>query len=260
MINYHSDHPLINYSSDFQCLEAEGAVLVLPNGATIYDAANKYHFQTHAARHAVSWYEHALNEGRDISNGSLYFVTECTKSVNWGIAVFYGHPMADDKLRFIFDGGSYWWKPRNKVEARVGPKSKDILLSDDDEPNQCVFLRGYKIMLRRDIWDKLKSAVAVTSQGGEFLPSSTRTTSHSESEGNSSSQTDPSHQVSNDNNNTTNSSRDMGWHVHAQKLSGWPTKVVDASEPEASSDLLGQVILDENFREEAPVRIVLLQL
>ena len=248
---------LINYSSDFQCLAAEGAVLALPKGATLYEAVNKHHFHMHAARHAISWYEYCLNEGRDISNGSLYFITECIKSVNWGIAVFYAHPIAYENLRLIFDEGSCWWVPCDKVEVRVGPKSKDTIVSDDDEPNQAVFLRGYKIMLRPDIWEKLKMAVAVASQNGESSSSqSTRTTS----QGRSGSQTDSFRRSSSDNSNASNSSygtKLASQLMHTQTLPGSPTQGADIFEPETSSNLLGQVILEEKFREEAPVRTLI---
>jgi hypothetical protein len=170
---------LIVYSSDFQCLAADGAVLVLPKGANVYEAVEKYHFQTHAARHATSWYKYMLEEGCDISNGSLYFVTECIKSVNWCLAVF-NDPKAHHHLRFIVNDGSCWWDEQGnvdvKVEARVGPDPEDIT---DEEPNQCVFLRGYKITLRPDIWNKLKNSVAF---------SSTRAARHSPSQGKSGSQ------------------------------------------------------------------------
>ena len=248
---------LINYSSDFECLAAEGAVLALPKGATLYEAVNKHHFQRHAARHAISWYEYCLNEGRDISNGSLYFVTECIKSVNWGIAVFYAQPKDDENLRLIFDEGSCRWAPGDNVEVRVGPKQKDVIVSDDDEPNQGVFLRGYKIMLQPDIWDRLKTAMAVTSPDGEVSSSqSTRTTSYS-SEGNSGSQIDSSRQSSSGNSNTSNSSygtRVASQLMHTQAPPGNPTQGADIFKSETSSNWPGQVILEENFREEAPVR------
>ena len=253
---------LINYSSDFQCLAAEGAVLVLPNGATLYEAVNKHHFQTHAARHAISWYEYSLNEGRDISNGSLYFVTECIKSVNWGIAVFYAHSVTGEYLRVIFDEGSCRWDPGDKVEARVGPKPKDIFVSGDEEPNQCVFLRGFKIMLRPDIWDRLKSAVAVTSLDGEASFSfSSNKTNHSTSQGNSGSQTDSFHRSSGDDSNIPNSSYGTSLaslFPHAPTPPDSPTECADDSGPKTSSDWLGKVILEERFREEAPVRSVII--
>ena len=242
---------LIGYSSAFQCSAAEGAVLVLQKGATVYRAMNKADFQSHAARHAISWYKYTLNKGLDISNGSLYFVTECIKSVHWGIAVFYADQMPDDYLRFIVKEGSCRWEQCGKVESRIGPNPKDIIPSDDEEPNQCVFLRGFKIMLRSDIWGKLTGTMAVTIQDGAFS-SPTRTTNFPWSQGNSGSETDSFHQSTSENRNTTNSGHSMSQHVHTQTHSGGPT---DASRPEASSDHLGQVILDDNFREEAPVRI-----
>lgn len=55
-------------ASAFRCLEAGGAVLALPEGATVCEAMNKLHFQRHAARHAISWYEYMLNKGRDVTN------------------------------------------------------------------------------------------------------------------------------------------------------------------------------------------------
>ena len=143
----------------------------------------------------MSWYEYMLNAGMDVSNGSLYFVTECTKSTDWGIAVFYARSTPDDRLQFIFNQESYQWKRRGKVEARVGSKSTDKFDCDTGEPNQCVFLRGYKIMLRQDIWDQLTGALVVTTEDG---PSSsiTRSISNASSHGKSDNQCDSCHQSS----------------------------------------------------------------
>ena len=180
--------------SAFQCPAAEGAVLTLPKGATIYEARNILDFQQFAARHAVNWYRYMFDKGRDDPNGSLYFVTECTKSINWGTAVFYPHPTTSDYLRLTFDQGSCQWDCQGKVDARTGPKAKDIIVSDEEEPNQCVFLRGYKIMLRQNVWEKLKSAVMIVpSQDGGFSLPSTGTSSHSSGHGMSGNQSDSSH-------------------------------------------------------------------
>ena len=132
----------------------------MPSGATVYEARNIVDFQHLAARHAINWYRYMFSKGRGDPNGSLYLVTECTKSINWGTAVFYPHPTTSDYLRLTFDQESCQWDCQGKVDARTGPKAKDIIGSND-EPNQCVFLRGYKIMLRQDVWDKLKKAQVV---------------------------------------------------------------------------------------------------
>ena len=168
----------------------------MPKGATIYEALNGLAFQNYTARHAINWYRYMFYKGRNFPNGSLYFVTECTKSINWGTAVFYPHPTTSDYLRLTFDQESCQWDSQGKVDARTGPKAKDIISSDEEEPNQCVFIRGYKIMLRQDIWDKLKSAVMVVpSQDGGFsaLPSSTGTSSYSASHSISGNQSESHH-------------------------------------------------------------------
>ena len=120
-------------------------------------------FQQFAARHAVNWYRYMFDEGRDDPNGSLYFVTECTKSINWGHAVFYAGPTTGDYLQLTFDQESCQWDWQGKVDARTGPNCFN------EEPNQCVFIRGYKIMLRQDLWAELKSTgMVVPSQDGGF--------------------------------------------------------------------------------------------
>ena len=233
----------------FQCSSDKGAVLALPKGASVYGAGDMHKFETHASLHALRWYEEALNNGIKLSNGSVYFVTECTKSMDWGIAVFYAPSGANHGLRFIVDGESYRWNYRGKVEAKIGSQSTDRIVSDGREPNQCVFLRGYKIMLRSDIWAKVTMATNVTSQPeGGGLPSA-QTSSYS---GTSGSQTD-SFLQSIDSCNAPDSSHRRLWQAneltHMQVLQGGSANSIGtASEP-------GQVILEEFFGDRAPVRI-----
>jgi hypothetical protein len=182
-----------------------------------------------------------LNKGRDVTNGSLYFVTDCIKSVNWGIATFYASPGANDYLHLVFDERSCRWECLGKVEARDGPRSTDIATSDGGEPNQCVFLRGYKIMLQPHVWDKLRSATAVGSRGGESSSPSTR---DSQSHGTSgTSRTEPSHQGSGDGGSTMR--RDPASHIPRDQAS----QLMHAQE-----SWLGQVMLEEFCSAAAPVR------
>ena len=217
-----------------------GAVLALPKGAVVYEAQNRADLRAHASRHALDWYEHVLNDGVDISNGSVYFVTECTKSVDWGIAVFYARSTAYHSLRLTFDGDSYQWDYRGKVEARTGSNSADITVSDGAEPNQCVFLGGFKIMLRPEIWDELKMASIASmasSQYGGLASSQT-----------SGSQTATYHQSTRDNRNASGPSQRLPQAEHE----GGSAKTSET----ASS--LGQVILEDFFHEQAPVWILFL--
>jgi hypothetical protein len=246
-----------------------GAVLALPKGATVYAASNRDRFRTYASCHALTWYKYMLNKGMDISNGSVYFITECTKSVNWGIAVFYARQRASNNIRFIIDGESYCWDSRGKVEARVGPESTDITVSDGGVPNQCVFLRGYKVMLRSDIWKKLKSTTIVTSNDGGFSLTQIMGTSHSLGNGVSSAsrEADSFHQSMSDNQNTPDPShRDQAHQLTGiQALQGSLSKAAEAfSELETLNDQkLGSpggdiILVEEFFSEVAPVCIFIL--
>jgi hypothetical protein len=226
-----SSHPT------FQCSSDAGAVLALPKGAIVYEAQNRADLQAHASRHALDWYEHVLNDGVDISNGSVYFVTECTKSVDWGIAVFYARSTAYHNLRLTFDGDSYQWDYRGKVEARTGSNSADLTVSDGAEPNQCVFLGGFKIMLRPEIWDELKMASMASSQYGGLSSSQT-----------SGSRTATYHQSTSDNRNASGPSQRL---FQAQHEGG-------SAKTAETTSMLGQVILEDFFHEPAPVWIFFL--
>lgn len=243
----------------FQCSADEGALLALPKGATVYEAGNRANFLAHVSRYALSWYEYVLNRGVHICNGSLYFVTECTKCMDWGIAVFYGPSTANHNLRFISDGESYQWDSRGKVDTRTGSKSTDTTVSDSvvGEPNQCVFLGGFKIMLRSDIWAKLKSATSVASQdGGSSRQQTSRATADSTNYGTSGSTTDPFYQSTSDNRNTPD-------HSHKRLQANQPTHTtpvlqgVSANAAEITSEP-EQLILEEYFGGTAPVRLFIL--
>ena len=224
----------------------------MPKGTVIYEATNKLHFRLHAARHALSRYEYMLNMGSDAPNGSLYFVTDCIKSVNWGIATFSAPSTAYDALHLDFDEGSCRWEFRGKVEARVGPRPMDVIITDDEEPNQCVFLGGYKVMLQQRIWDKLQNGVFVESQGGNI--SSSPSARHLSSPGGSSSQSgsSPSGSATDPGNDRVQGSQRM----HACALQGSQTKIAETCETsnnQKQGPWLRPAIVEDFFQREAPV-------
>ena len=86
-------------------------------------------------------------------------VTGCVKSNLWGIAVFNEH---SGHLEFMSKNPKgrtpqelYCWEGIT-ANADVGPHALDLAVADDKEENQCVFLRGYTITLKSDVWMKLK--------------------------------------------------------------------------------------------------------
>ena len=104
------------------------------------------------------------NRSRSIPNGTLYLVTGCIKTRNWGIGALYAQPANTDYLEFTSggqpSGRAYGWKKSGPIATKVGPTSTDVAPANDEEPNQCVFIRGYKITLGEKLWKKLKQKTA----------------------------------------------------------------------------------------------------
>ena len=146
----------------------------MPEGATMFEAENINTFYDIAVRHAENWYEYMFaNRSRDVPNGSLYLVTSCIKTGNWGIGALYGQPADTDYLEFTsgdqYSRQPYRWKKSGPILTKVGPTSTDIVAADGEEPNQCIFLRGYKITLGGKLWKGLKGkALLVPSNRGQY--------------------------------------------------------------------------------------------
>ncbi|KIL63942.1 hypothetical protein M378DRAFT_163905 [Amanita muscaria Koide BX008] len=146
-------------SGEYICEGLEGAILELPQGAMLDEATNMLPFEKLAARHAVQWYEYTMTRGRKISNGSLYLITSSTKCTQWGTAVFdrtcaSGQGLNFDKKKSRPVGktpAKYQWKGSRAFPTKVFDPIKG------STPNQCVFLGGYKITIRQDIFDNLYS-------------------------------------------------------------------------------------------------------
>jgi hypothetical protein len=145
-------------------LAAEGAVLQVPEGATIFEAEDINVFYDIAVRHAQDWYEYMLaKRSRDVPNGSLYLVTGSIKTRSWGIGTLYGRPTETDYLEFTSGDQSsrqpYGWKKAGPIMTKVGPTSTDVVIADGEEPNQCLFFRGYRITLGGKLWKDLRKRV-----------------------------------------------------------------------------------------------------
>ncbi|KIL70871.1 hypothetical protein M378DRAFT_66153 [Amanita muscaria Koide BX008] len=161
----------------YKCSGPEGAILELPDGATLLEARDKLSFKELASRHAEKWYKYTImNRHRDTPNGSLYLVTSCIKCTHWGIAVFDRPSASQDYLQFVDNEVltitnqnlhlRHHWSGSGAFITKV---TRDSDIPDDDGPNQCIFLRGYKIMLRKDVWD---NAVDPHSTGTSYITTS----------------------------------------------------------------------------------------
>jgi hypothetical protein len=110
----------------------EGAVLLLPDGASRKDLRNrKPDFQQYAIQNAHRWYHFAnCRMGRDIPNGSLMLVTGCDMASSWGIASF-SDVSADTEVELSFipshpDNRTYPWRTNVSATLRASPEYQSI--------------------------------------------------------------------------------------------------------------------------------------
>ncbi|KIL57964.1 hypothetical protein M378DRAFT_355984 [Amanita muscaria Koide BX008] len=133
------------------------AILELPEGASQEGATSPFPFRRLASSNGEEWYKYTIRtRGKDISNGSLYLVTSGTKCRQWGIAVFDKPCTPRESLSFVQNKclfgtppTKYSWKGSSIFTTKVAPSTQG------DSLNQCVFMHGYKITLRQDVFDNL---------------------------------------------------------------------------------------------------------
>jgi hypothetical protein len=157
----------------------EGAILHLPRGASRLNCFSDL-FRSHAITHGISWYKFANNKlHRRLPNGSLYLITGTDKTNSWMVGAFSGVPSGDQVSLHLSVAGSvegsnsftYSWATSCAPAQRTGPRKDgadrlsqedlDAIGRDDavfqgdapDGRDQCAFLRGYRIMLNRDVTD-----------------------------------------------------------------------------------------------------------
>ncbi|KAJ7572927.1 hypothetical protein C8J56DRAFT_760925, partial [Mycena floridula] len=143
------------YCFEFQTSSTEGAILMLPDGASRNNLLAQKKFRDHAVKHAVSWYRY-VNETleQDRRNGSLYLITGRDNAKSWGVTSFSDHEAGSVSLKFIStqdtpgsSNVSYSWETQNSIPKRTG-------VCENGHQSQCVFLRGIKIALRKSLFAK----------------------------------------------------------------------------------------------------------
>jgi hypothetical protein len=133
----------------FQCSSNEGALLVLPDGASRKNLIPLDEFREYAIVRTPAWYNFVTKRlRRIISNGSLYLVTGVDKARSWGVASYSNISGERHILLRPSDAddtsapANYAWERSGQVAARAGPRRPVR------RENQCVFIRGYKLALR----------------------------------------------------------------------------------------------------------------
>ncbi|KZP19478.1 hypothetical protein FIBSPDRAFT_561886 [Athelia psychrophila] len=146
---------------DITSSSSETAVLTVPDGALGEDYYNKKAIRKFAITHALSWYEFINVElGREAPNGSLYVVTGCDRSTAWGIATVEKYSSSGSlSLQFTAIKGqlsasySCSWSTTPGAVSRHSIAAEDFALGPDvkQPQNQCLFVRGYKVMVREGL-------------------------------------------------------------------------------------------------------------
>ena len=110
-------------------------------------------FRKVAMERAVDWYEIARELcGESITNCSLYLITGFYKARSWSLASFCDTTAPEPRHIEVVpqdDQGAVikrLWKHTFPVEYRNGPEGYNGNI------NQCVFIRGFKIAIRDDVF------------------------------------------------------------------------------------------------------------
>ncbi|KAJ7493179.1 hypothetical protein B0H11DRAFT_1717826 [Mycena galericulata] len=129
------------------------ALLLLPDGASSWDARSEKDFHEYAVKHGRSWYEFVNGDlRRMVRNGGIYLITGVTKSTSWCIAAVdnsSGGGKVALKLKaaqIAGAGASYTWEWENASSSvHSGPHRNPGEESWRDD--QTVFIRGFKVAL-----------------------------------------------------------------------------------------------------------------
>ncbi|KDR79341.1 hypothetical protein GALMADRAFT_137189 [Galerina marginata CBS 339.88] len=139
-----------------------GALLFLPDGASQEDLINCGAIKQFIIKYAEMWISYAISTGRDIDRNSLYFVTGCTKSGDWGMATF-NPSMPLDKSNLKLGQSTHpndpryiWERSHGCRMARTGPGPDEELDNEGGIPqNQTLFIKGYKIAFSENAWTRV---------------------------------------------------------------------------------------------------------
>ena len=144
----------------FDSKSREGAILILPRGASRQDMIATDRLHEYVQRNAPHWYQ-VMNGYADYSfhpNGSLVIVTGCDKTTDWANASFSNTEKKSHRI-----GLRYTWKPNydlpwayyDHADVHWFQPQKDEVISAF--LNHCVFVRTLRVSLSSISWAKALS-------------------------------------------------------------------------------------------------------
>jgi hypothetical protein len=131
----------------------EGAVLVLPNGASRENLRFRHNIQEYARQNAVSWCQHVYGTlGLEAEAGPLYLITGHDKCDNWCVAS-YTDISTESGVSLTFTptagGTSYSSEASGAIDTRTFTPRGDI------QTNQCAFIRGYRLTPSKSLIERI---------------------------------------------------------------------------------------------------------
>ncbi|KAF5323802.1 hypothetical protein D9619_012966 [Psilocybe cf. subviscida] len=146
---------------NFKSTAKEGALLVLPEGASREDITSTKRFHKYVQRWAPHWYRHL-----GLSNGSIFLVTGCDKASDFACATFF----SDDEPREIdmdyvrHENDEYPWNNQGRARAhyyRHSDAESDVgstSIMPEHTQRFCVFIRGMRIALSSAVWSSYNTS------------------------------------------------------------------------------------------------------
>ncbi|KIK58844.1 hypothetical protein GYMLUDRAFT_691122 [Collybiopsis luxurians FD-317 M1] len=144
----------------FTSQASQGAVLILPEGGRKEDHQQLGVFLQYAVGCAQSWYKHLEERGLGNSKMTLYLVTGCDKTRAWGVASF-TNVHSDSPVTLDFESGlnfgdrplTYQFTRSDSATSASG--TDEVFLAQSG----CVFLRGFKIAIRKQWLSRSVTAI-----------------------------------------------------------------------------------------------------
>lgn len=152
-VRYNAQLPLVSQTLtprvravNFKSNVEEGAVLVLPDGASREDIASTKRLHEYVRRWGPYWYKY-----HTVPNGSIFIVTGCDKTTDFACATFASNPSHRETLEINMDyvqneTGEHPWNNQGHALAH-GNK-----YPNPETPRFCVFIRGMRIALGAAVW------------------------------------------------------------------------------------------------------------
>ncbi|KAK7036648.1 hypothetical protein VNI00_011581 [Paramarasmius palmivorus] len=137
----------VSYGSRITSKHSDGALLLLPDGASRNDYLNEDLFEDYARENAISWYTYVNGDlGRCVGGNALTLVTGVDNAKTWGVATF-SRSLPDTVHSMDFVPGiqtatKYWFQTYRSAIVDAGP------VQPHDELDQCVFIRGFRVSVR----------------------------------------------------------------------------------------------------------------